>query len=118
MSEGQKPSICRFLIFKITAEQAEQINRRRATNTSISERIRINNPDSTHWPIGAQAHIGNVASEGDEYPLLVVRVWPNEFADGRPGVNGQVFLDGNDTLWVTSVGEGTENGTWHWPPRV
>lgn len=40
-------------------------------------------------------------------------------------VNLQVFLDGpNDhqngpgVMWVGSVPEGTEPGTWHWPPRT
>jgi len=65
-----------------------------------------------HWPIGAQAHIGNTSSAGDTLPLLVVRVWPNEFGEGKSGVNGQVFLDGNDTFWVTSISE-TESLTGH-----
>ena len=33
------------------------------------------------------------------------------------GVNGQVFLDGDDSLWVTSIKEGTESGTWEWPKK-
>lgn len=39
----------------------------------------------------------NEVLEGDEYPMVVVR----QNDDGS--VNGQVFLDGPDTLWVTSV---------------
>ena len=70
------------------------------------------------WPLGAQAHIGNSASEGQEFPMVVVRVWTDEFGPGKPGVNGQAFLDGNDALWVTSVGEGDGDGQWHWPARV
>lgn len=35
----------------------------------------------------------------------------------EPGINGQVFLDGNDTLWVTSADEGTEPGQWSWPVK-
>lgn len=34
------------------------------------------------------------------------------------GVNGQVFLDGNDVLWVTSVVQGDKPGQWHEPERV
>ncbi len=120
-----QPTIGRTVIFKITEEQAEQINRRRTTGDKIAQRIK-NNGQIAHegglvweqWPIGAQAHIGNSAYAGQEFPLVVVRVWPNEFGAGNPGVNGQAFLDGNDSLWVTSAGEGTENGQWHWPEKV
>ena len=113
-----KPTIGRTVIFKITDQQAQEINRRRTTGSAIAERIKKNTPDSSAWPIGAQAHIGNNVSEGQEYPLVIVRVWPDEFGAGIPGVNGQALLDGNDALWVTSAREGTENGQWHWPERV
>jgi hypothetical protein len=53
---------------------------------------------------------GNTARVGEEYPAIVVRVW----LDGY-GINGQVFLDGPDTLWITSAKEGTEPGQWRWP---
>ncbi|MFA6242689.1 MAG: hypothetical protein WC655_17250, partial [Candidatus Hydrogenedentales bacterium] len=69
------------------------------------------------WPTGAQAHIGNHASAGEVVPLLVVKVWPDEYGAGIPGVNGQAMLDGNDALWITSAKEGTEPGTWAWPTR-
>jgi hypothetical protein len=69
-------------------------------------------------PPNAQMHIGNHAAKLDIYPMMVVRVWPDEFGPGVPGVNGQVFLDGNDVLWVTSVREGTEPGTWWKPAHV
>ncbi|KKK65507.1 hypothetical protein LCGC14_2973460, partial [marine sediment metagenome] len=36
----------------------------------------------------------------------------DEFGPGYQGVNGQAFLDGNDSLWVTSVQEGYESGQW------
>ncbi len=57
----------------------------------------------------------NYVTVGEEYPLISAKIWPNEYGDGIPGVNGQVILDGPDVLWVTSVKEGTENGQWHWP---
>lgn len=63
---------------------------------------------------GAQKHVGNVHHEGDVVPLIVVRVWPDEYGSNS-GVNGQAILDGNDSLWVTSAREGTEPGNWHWP---
>jgi hypothetical protein len=103
-------TIGRTVLYTLTPSDAEQINRRRTTGTAIAERIK--------WPLGAQAHIGNSAYAEESYPMVVVRVWPDEFGPGIPGVNGQVLLDGNDTFWVTSAKEGMEPGTWHWPVRT
>ncbi len=100
-----KPSIGRVVHYVLTEDDATQINRRRTTGQSIGERIK-----EKIWPIGAQAHIGNTAHEGDHYPTVVVKVWPES-------INGQATLDGNDTFWVTSRQEGTGPGTWHWPER-
>lgn len=58
---------------------------------------------------GPSARTNNGALEA---AAVVVRV----FDDGK--INLKVQLDGPDTPWVTSVLEGTEPGTWHWPPRV
>ena len=68
------------------------------------------------WPVGAQAHIGNKVAAGDVLPAMIVAVQPN----GQ--INAQVFLDGNDVLWVTSRDEASEEsgshlGRWHWPQR-
>ena len=118
-------TIGRTVLYTLTPSDAEQINRRRTTGYSISDRIKNNGayinqmenlPDT--WPLGAQAHIGNSAYGEESYPLVVVRVWFDEFGSGIPGVNGQVLLDGNDAFWVTSVKEGTAPGTWHWPART
>lgn len=49
-------------------------------------------------------------SKGDIVPLIVVRVWNNEYGD-KPGVNGQAVLDGDIMIWVTSVRE-YEGGHW------
>lgn len=113
-----EPTIGRTVLFTITADQADQVNRRRTTGVKIAERIAKNTPTSSAWPLGAQAHIGNTATAGQQFPMVIVAVWPDEFGPGIFGVNGQVFLDGNDCLWVTSAAEGTEPGQWHWPPRV
>jgi hypothetical protein len=102
------PTIGRILHYRLTASDAQAINRRRTSGASIADRMK---QDPPAWPAGAQAHIGNTASEGDTVPLVVVRAWSS-------GVNGQALLDGNDTLWVTSAEEGTEPGTWAWPPRA
>jgi hypothetical protein len=115
-----KPTIGSIVIFKLTEELAQQINRRRTTGSSIAERIKGNTPNVTNWPMGAQAHIGNSVSAGETYPMIVTRVWPDEFGSGDAGigVNGQVFLDGNDCLWVTSSSWGPMPGQWQWPERM
>ncbi len=109
---SQQPSTGRIVHYKLSHNDAEQINRRRTSSTSIAERI-----PTEAWPLGAQAHIGNRPSQGDVVPLMIVRVWPDEGGPGVPGVNGQAILDGNDVLWVTSVHEGEGEGQWFWPPR-
>lgn len=110
---SQQPTIGRTVHYQLSASDAEQINRRRTTGASIAGRT-----SRDTWPLGAQAHIGNSAAAGDIVPLVIVRVWPDEGGPGIHGVNGQCFLDGNDTLWVTSAHEGTEPGQWRWPARV
>ncbi len=101
------PTIGRIVIFKLTDEQKNQIRERRTTEQWIC--------GVRH---GTKVFEGNPLEIGDEVPLIIVRVWPNEFGEGTPGVNGQALLDGNDTYWVLSAKEGTEPGEWHWPERV
>ena len=108
-------TVGRTVLYTLTAQDAEQINRRRTDGASIAARLAA---DPKEWPAGAQAHIGNPASEGLVVPLVIVAVWPHEFGEGVPGVNGQALLDGSDQLWVTSIREGSEPGTWRWPERV
>lgn len=55
---------------------------------------------------GHQAHVGNELEVGRSYAAKIVRLWSGTTA------NLQVFLDGNDTLWVTSVSEGDGPGQW------
>lgn len=106
----QKPSIGRIVHYTLTEQDAAQINRRRTTGAEIAERMATG-----HWPAGAQAHIGNTAVAGDTFPATIVRVF-----DGPEGnVNLQVFLDGTDTYWATTIAEGApqDAGRWAWPPR-
>lgn len=49
---------------------------------------------------------GNSVREGDVVPLIVVTAWSAD------NVNGQVILDGNDSLWATSVQRGDQPGEW------
>lgn len=93
-----QPSVGRIVQYVLSADDADVINRRRV-------------PRATAAAPGVMFHVGNSAKPGDVFPLLVCRIWVSDM------VNGQVFLDGSDTLWVTSRHEGTEPGTWHWPVR-
>lgn len=74
-------AIAAVLLYTLTAADAEAIQRTRANSSG--------------------AFRGNPVAEGETYPLVVSRS-SGEF------VNGQVLLDGNDSLWVTSVHEDTE----------
>ena len=69
------------VVYRLTAEDAAQINRRRTDGISIAERIR-----EGEWPLGAQAHIGSHVSAGIDFPMIVVR-----FRD-----------DGSGNLWRSS----------------
>lgn len=100
-----RPSIGRIVHYKLSEEDAAQINRRRITRENIAQNIKAG-----LWPLGAQAHIGHVAERGDVLPMIITRV------EDAMNVNGQVFLDGNDTLFVAVVGEGENiEGCWQWP---
>jgi hypothetical protein len=123
------PSVGRIVHFRLTAEQAEQVNRRRV----ISDHAGVLDAAGNRlWPNGAMRHVGNSVGEGSVVPLIVTAVWPKEFEGGwlsehAPGtkyqsafgINGQALLDGNDSLWVTSAPQHeTLPGCWFWPPKV
>lgn len=114
MSE-QKPLIGRIVHYRLSIDDADQVNRRRISPSTIAVRMSSNDPHHVAWPVGAQAHIGNEAKEGDAYPMLIVRVWGDT---PTSCVNGQVFLDGSDVLWVTSVAIGEGPRTFSWPVRA
>ena len=104
------PTIGRIVHYRLTDQEAVEINRRRTTGTAIGERIKADK-----WPLGAQAHIGNQVSAGDTFPAMIVKTWGK--TEGSC-CQLQVFLDGNDTLWATSRSEGDLAGMWSVPPRV
>lgn len=60
---------------------------------------------------GPMTHQANPASEGDVFPMMIVRVWGNT---PESAVQGQVFIDGAFTLWATSAtpGEGPRHFAW------
>jgi len=94
----------RIVHYVLTEEDTKDIDRRRVKNVGHGE----------DWPAGAQAHVGNPAAAGDHVPMIVVVVWSAGPHGGT--VNGQAFLDGNDSLWVTSATHDPDGaqGTWHW----
>lgn len=124
MSE-QIPSIGRIVHYRLSADDATQINRRRTTSKSIADRMKLELDRLNHerdegvqafaWPAGAQAHIGNAVHEGDTFPLLITKVWGD---NPSSAVNGQAYLDGNDVLWVTSACVGDGPRTFSWPVRA
>lgn len=91
MTELTASTVC---LYRLTASDAETVNRRRTSGGAIARRLTENPPQ---WPKGAQAHIGEPVKAGDEFPLIITRRLEN----GR--FSGQVILDGSDTLWVRDV---------------
>lgn len=104
----QVPNIGRIVHYTLTYADAERINKRRLdAQRSMHDHRETSN--------GVAVHVGNPVTEGDVFPMMITKVWgPKE---PSAWVNGQVFLDGNDTLWVTSVGVGDGFGTFAWPSR-
>jgi hypothetical protein len=101
------PTIGRIVHYRLTAQDVEAINRRRAHALAHMNEHREN-------ANGVQIHVGNGTDEGDAYPMIITQVWGDQ---PDSVVNGQVFMDGNDLLWATSVGVGVGPGTWRWPTR-
>ena len=99
------PSVGRIVQFKFTEEDAYAINRLR--DDALSARS-----DSAH--LGMVVRVGNPVQLGYVYPMMIVAVWA-ENPQESTAVNGQVFLDGDDTYWVEQVCK--EVGQWS-DPRV
>lgn len=94
---SQQPTIGRIVHYRLSERDVESITGARLNNTSL---------------------FGSIPKAGDVVPLIITRVWPDEYGEGVAGVNGQAFLDGNHSHWVTSAKEGADNGEWSWPPRA
>lgn len=89
---GVVPTIGRIVHYRVTEANVEFIRARRNAVHSILR--------------------GNEVDVGDVFPLLIVRVWG---AQPSSYVNGQLFLDGNDQIWVTSTKAGEGIGEFTWP---
>lgn len=88
------PSLGRIVEYTLNEIDAIQINRHRSAGT---------------------VNQGNRAKGGEKYPMMIVKIWGST---PDSAVNGQVHLDGNDTLWVTSRGQGDTEGQWHEYERI
>jgi hypothetical protein len=106
----QVPTIGRIVHYTLSEQDAESINRRRKDAANHVAEIR----DAA---IGYVTDTGNEAQAGQMFPMLITRAWGDQ---PQSCVNGQVFLDGNDVLWATSVSVGGpgEHRKFIWPPRV
>lgn len=99
------PSPGRIVAYTLTDHDVDQINRRRLdaqNNRAVGQ-------------TGFILHNGNAVISGQVFPMMITRVWGN---DENTSVNGQVHLDGNDCLWVTSVTQGQTPGQFQEFPRV
>lgn len=87
----------RTVLYKLTHRDCDRIMLHRAS-------INAHQPE--------ELLCGNTPHEGDIVPAIVVQVWtPETF-------NGQAFLDGNQTVWLTTIPQDQDDkrpGTWHWP---
>jgi hypothetical protein len=63
-------------------------------------RERLNQTNNDH---------GNPVAGGQIFPMIITKVWNDNM------VQGQIFLDGNDTYWASSVEQGTGSGQWYSP---
>lgn len=94
----------RIVHYILTQQDADGINQCRTVENIV---------DQPGWRKGLQAHVGSLVSAGEHVPMIIVRVLDQESGT----VNGQAFLDGNDSLWATSVRytmSMSESRTWHW----
>lgn len=104
------PTPGRVVLYTLSEDDAKRINKRR-DDAIATAHANKQNPEAT----GKQVHIGNVTREGEVYPMMIVRAWGTT---PESAVNGQVLLDGNDTLWVTSVTAGEGPRRFAWPNAV
>jgi hypothetical protein len=111
------PSIGRIVHYTLTEYDAQRVLDQRKYHKSIVAEL-----TGRTWP----EHVfhGNQPSRGDVYPMLITRVW-DRVPTEESCVQGQVFLDGNDTLWVTSVTQKGHTfdpdmveGLWFEPPQT
>ena len=107
---SQTPTKGRIVTYCLSAQDADQINRRRADASRNAQ---------SHPADGTQVHVGNPVIEGEEVAAVITAVHHNTL------VNLKCLLDGNDDYWRPSTESEvpTEEsplspGRWCWPARV
>ena len=93
-----KPTIGRIVEYRLSQQDAVAIAARRRLQAHAFEIFQ-----------------GNRVAEGDTFPAMIVRVWGEA---PESAVQLQVFLDGTDTYWATSVQVGEGPRTYSWPIRA
>lgn len=92
---GPVPTLGRIVLYRLSAADVTTIeSQRRAAYSDL---------------------VGNPVQVGAIYPMMITRVWGST---PESAVNGQVLLDGNDSLWATSRTVGDGAGYYFWPPKV
>ena len=102
------PSVGRIVHITLSEACADNINRRRGIYTEVAKRDKS---------VATSIFHGNPVSGGQVYPMIITRVWSDNPTEAT-AVQGQIFLDGDDCYWATSVSQGTEKGQWFEPPRI
>ena len=94
MSE-RTPTIGRIVHYTLTAEDANRVRSARLARADAGLRVQGYSP-----------------SPGQVLPMIITAV-------GGDFVNGQVFLDSDDILWVSTVRESDSlYGCWYWPEII
>ncbi|MES2671606.1 MAG: hypothetical protein V4673_14480 [Pseudomonadota bacterium] len=93
------PTIGRIVHYALTQLDAEAITQRREGQLCTQ---------------GESIRRGNPVKEGDVFPMMITRAWGDAETSS---VNGQLFMDGNDSHWLTSVSVGEGPGKFAWPQR-
>ncbi len=102
------PSVGRIVHYQVTSYDVGRIKRQRDPRHRT-----FRNTDGIIVSGEAHGHaFGNEPEVGQVFPLLITKVWGDT---EESAVNGQLFLDGNDSLWLTSVCQGEGSGRWRDP---
>lgn len=99
------PTVGRIVLYKLSEQDQVTIRRRRGAGLVHAVE------NAMDWLRGL--HEANDVAAGEVYPMIITRVW-GDTPDAC--VNGTVFLDGPDTLWVTSRHCGDQPGDYDWMP--
>ena len=92
MAKTQKPTPGRIVLYTLTYDDMTRANARSR-------------------PPRDPRYEGFDHTAGQVLPMIVT-------STHEGAASGQVFLNGNATLFVNLAQEGEAEGEWHWPPRV